>query len=577
MVIRHVELSCDKQGRYYRNVGRKTGSKPDAYIQHKFRLGKDRKKAERALRRLLELWDCIERTQDQRNADRQHDDQRPALWDYVTMKIARAIVAGESSIAFDQNEGVGVRWGQLNDCPAPENAGNFAERLKKYARQFPVIAFEPAESSRDDFEQGEVALRERAEFYTAKANEARALAELRPIGNTMLHDAFEDFKDWVEVEYLHPNEDGERELTAWGHQQLRNMDRLKERHDNMPLGALNFNSVNEMFRLWRQRPNVKGTDNAMAVSTAKHHIKQLRAFFKWLHRSPEHDWVKFEGFDDIETKVHRMNNERGIRPGSMQVETYSLKELCLLNQHATPIERTLLLLGLNCGFKPAEMGSLTFSEVFLRQKHPHPELVNLSRNKRYSEITDADSFILRVRRKTGVWGEHLLLPQTVSAVEWAMKRRRAIKVVTRGADKGKDISATPDSPLLVSEAGVPYIHATTGHNRSQRIQNIWNALINRVRKTDPDFRRLPISCLRDTAGNFVRQHFNGEIMAVFLCHGQPVKSDEFAEQYSNRPHGRVFEAIAQMGEWLRPMFDAAPDNPFPEPQIIQRLKLERAG
>ena len=66
-------------------------------------------------------------------------------------------------------------------------------------------------------------------------------------------------------------------------------------------------------------------------------------------------------------------------------------------------------------------------------------------------------------------------------------------------------------------------------------------------------------------------------MAVFLCHGKSVKKDQFADLYSNRPFGRVFDAIKEFEEWLAPMFKAAPENPFPEPKVVQKIKLRRAA
>ena len=39
------------------------------------------------------------------------------------------------------------------------------------------------------------------------------------------------------------------------------------------------------------------------------------------------------------------------------------------------------------------------------------------------ESTNKDSFIKRIRRKNGVYGEFLLFPQTVEAIQWVLKRR----------------------------------------------------------------------------------------------------------------------------------------------------------
>jgi hypothetical protein len=74
---------------------------------------------------------------------------------------------------------------------------------------------------------------------------------------------------------------------------------------------------------------------------------------------------------------------------------------------------------------------------------------------------------------------------------------------------------------------------------------------------------LSFNKLRKTAGNLVRSMSHGEVAAVFLCHGTPVKSDELLDLYTNRPFGRVFDAIDQLGERLRPLWSEVV-QPFPE-------------
>jgi hypothetical protein len=48
-----------------------------------------------------------------------------------------------------------------------------------------------------------------------------------------------------------------------------------------------------------------------------------------------------------------------------QVDTFDLEELKILYRYATPLERALMLLGLNCGFGAAESGSLQLNQIFL--------------------------------------------------------------------------------------------------------------------------------------------------------------------------------------------------------------------
>ncbi len=229
----------------------------------------------------------------------------------------------------------------------------------------------------------------------------------------------------------------------------------------------------------------------------------------------------------------------------------------LLNKYATPLERVFLLLGINCGFGMAEIASLLIGEVYLfRADEPrHQEILNYT-------TTNADSFIKRIRRKNGVYGEFLLFPQTVEAMQWTLNRRN------------KQANPAVDSPLLLNEKGEPYDKPTTSGNRNQQIPNRFADLVGRIRMDQDDFRVLSFGKLRKTAGDLIRRFSDGEIHAVFMCHGQAVVTDELADVYSNRPFGKVFGAIKKVQEYLKPMFDAAGPSPFmAQPQAYTSRKI----
>jgi hypothetical protein len=94
---------------------------------------------------------------------------------------------------------------------------------------------------------------------------------------------------------------------------------------------------------------------------------------------------------------------------------------------------------------------------------------------------------------------------------------------------------------------------------------MWNRLLDRVDQDHEGFRRLPHEALRDTAANWIRHEFGGEIADIYLAHGSPLGSDSLIECYTNRPWGRVFQAIRWLAVTkLAPMLNATPPNPFPE-------------
>ena len=143
----------------------------------------------------------------------------------------------------------------------------------------------------------------------------------------------------------------------------------------------------------------------------------------------------------------------------MQAQVFSLDELVLLNTYATPLDRIFLLLGLNCGFGVAEIASLTKEEVGLFQGHSLRDQELL-----HYETSDRDSFIKRVRPKSGVYGEFLLFEQTVKGLQWAWERRRKMP------------NCQEDALLFLNGRGERFDKPTRKGNCNQQIPNQFASL-----------------------------------------------------------------------------------------------------
>ena len=111
----------------------------------------------------------------------------------------------------------------------------------------------------------------------------------------------------------------------------------------------------------------------------------------------------------------------------------------------------------------------------------------------------------------------------------------------------------------------PYDKPTKSGNRNQQIPNRWADLIRRIRVDYKEFPELSFGKLRKTAGDLIRRFGDGEIHGIFMCHGQPVASDDLTDVYSNRPFGKVFQTLKNLQEYLAPMFAAAGSDPFVQP------------
>jgi hypothetical protein len=510
----------DSQGEYPRQLGWKLDQN-GKYVQHKFRLGSDLKAAEQRDKRLQAFWKRIEETH--------AGDDRPT-WNSFTLAVAKRIADGETQIVVERS--------------SSDSEEAYARYLHRLQRRFSMVSF--IAEDEQSFVAGDRANKKLVEAQLDSIRKAHlrngnvAEIDIARGKNGTLHQAIDAYMDHVKrtmVEVSQPK--------PFGRTRVKNSERLKERHPDSPLSALRLDAIEEMIDYWKNRPLVKRRGTPIRRKTAIHHIAELVRFCKWLHRTDKFEWRKPDDFDEIDKRVAETPAEVQAKETSAQVKTYSLEQLCTLYEYATPLERIVMLLGLNCGFGAAEQGTLLIRQVVFAQAHP------MARDYDF-DSTPTDSFVKRIRLKNKVYGEHLLWPHTVLGLKWAIERRRL---------QG---NARPESLLFMTDKGEPFAKATRGGNAGQRFASIWGGLVERVRNDAEDplsFPKLSFGKLRKTGGNLVRRFADGEVAGVFLCHGKPVKTDDLSEVYTNRVFGKVFKANKVVEAHLAPMF-AAVDDPF---------------
>ena len=398
MATKRQELRPNKStGNFERLLGWKYDAETKTSRQQKFYLGTDPAAAALANQRLDRLWAIIE-------CEASGSD---AIWDRLTLDIGKAIAKGMS---------------EFKATPPPNMPPhNYVGYLQELARRFPIIAFVPADP--DYFALG-VKMKSTANVKVindAKESISRASGYLKeldlpvPASETTLHQTLDAFAEHIRRTALTPAVEGESQVTSpYGNTQIRTANRLKERHQDMPLSALNLNTIQAMVDYWRARPVVKGTNKPITVRTAQNHIKQIKEFFRWLHKNSDYEWRKPEDFDDLVVSVKSNLREKAARVSPIAVDTYQLDELCILYKYATPFERLFFLLGLNCGFGQAEIATILVKEIELLKRHSHERLLGFV-------STEKDSFIRKIRPKTEVYGEWLLWHETVEALQWATR------------------------------------------------------------------------------------------------------------------------------------------------------------
>ena len=508
-----TRLAKSARGEFQRDLGWEFDG--HRFKSHRFRVGTDAREAMIRIVRLEQIWEAVEGRWRQTQA--RSKPARP-VWDATTLLIANAARKGEQRVTIHP----------LHEMPDWAWAVEFQELVK----DFPMMQIVPP--SPEAVEHGKRWWENHAKRSASQFQPV--LEKLRNSGHR-LHQALDDYAEWIPTKYQTLESDGTRHTSDWGQSQLANVKRLKERHADIPLSMLTLVKCEEMLEFWAQRPPKKNSSTAIAIATAENHILQLKMFFKWLHkRRDQYGWAKPSDLADIRVRVLETEAERTSQNSPIQVDTYSVEELTTLYQHATPLERLYMLLALNCGFGQEAISALRRNLCWLEKAHPCRHLM-----LGFSS-TDKDSFIFSNRSKTKVYGEWKLWPQTVAGLKWQLQRATGDRLFTR--HDGRSLTAQ-----------------TACGKRGKAIANAWYRLVARAQKSDPALQSLSFNKLRKTAGNMIRHIAGGEIHGIFTCHGTPVESDDLADLYSNRPFGKQHKAIENAYERYKPIFKAVAD-PF---------------
>jgi hypothetical protein len=523
--MRRTELKADRNGVFTRNIGwiiTKSGKRS----QPKFYLGEDRREAERRLAKIVELWEYIEQGKDQPHCDQSNGVMAycppphppDPFWDDFALGIAKQFAAGHVQIPVQPSLG--------ND----QQGHGYALRLNALSSRYPMVNFIPSDP--ELFQKGRDFNQKAVEHQMTVMRERGILTDNNPqvACDGSLHQAFNRYADWIKREYFNESEGG---VSDNGMTKVRQIKTIKERCGDKPLATVGYFVIDEMFGHFRKRPPNKRTGKPMSKKSCQNYIGELSRFFDWLDLTDEFSWHLPERYSRIRRNVDDLESD--VEKDAAEVPTFTVRQLAILNEYATPIERLFLLLGLNCAYGADQLGRLRTSDLRLSE--------------------DGPSNITRIRRKKKVLGRHRLWRQTVEGLRWALDRRPSL--VTEGVSK--DV-------LILNGKGQPYWRKTKGDNRCRDIPNTWYRLVDRVRVDYPAFPRYSFNCLRDTSIHFVRQ-LAGEAAASLHATHKHQSADKHLRRYSNPRWKRLFRVHRRLERKLEKVFAAAPEHPFePQPQ-----------
>jgi hypothetical protein len=419
--------------------------------------------------------------------------------------------------------------------------------------------------------------------------------QMTNINTVQLSDAFASYATFVEQQHQRDN----GQVTEWGQAKARLIIFIEKHVPSLRLADWDLGQIEQVFRLLANRPPRLRDGKPISLAYAKALIKEFRRFLRWLHKSGEYLWRLPEDYEVHAAPIKVIDGDRHHRsPGA---DIYSKDELATLWSYATPWERCLMLLGLNCGFGMAEVASLKKDEVYLNQPHPFQMQEDLLKPERtvaglrYSIVVGrkADGtrtkFHLGRNRKLAIarlgnlkalwsqnhrqaWTAHNLaaanavvrikLPQHQEETTPSWIRRTRAKTGSYGEWRlwPETVSAIE---LLnqCNNADQPFAVVTLKGNRlmengsrSNKINHVWRSLNSRIQKARPDFPSRPFSTLRKTSAHLIGNEWGSDIAALFLTHSMSA-SHHHLDHYTLRPFAKLLEATESLRNSLSDVFD----------------------
>lgn len=535
--IYETELKQEKDGVWYRWVG--TDSKG---TNQKFRLGRDKAEAKRRLRLVIALFE----------SQVEVAEFYGGTWIPEYLEAAKNIAKGKQALlprlSLKVNETVSVQ----------QSAKTFAMQLAILNREGEEFK---AANSNDLIEAFREVESDERRNRLHKSKLFGTNPERAPTGQT-IGQAIDGFIDSIITKNTAP-EDGS--LSTWGKTQInqlkswkrflsvatetRNGQSIEMKLLDTDLADLTVAKAQQLVDVIRNRPMTFESKRTkrMTFKSAGGIKKKIRHFFDWLDLADEWQWWEPARFRKVKYRTTSLTNEekhqQNLRKDRWRI---SDDELQILFGHATPAERVLLLLGLNCAFGAGEIGDLRVPYVRLDE----------------GEING-------IRFKTGSDTRHHLWPETIEGLRWEHTRRETLPK----CDLSKDV-------FFLGDKGAPLWRKLKSGNYKNGVAKRWGDLMSRILKDHPDFYPYSFGKLRKTAAIRVIELSDAEAASMILGHGIP-SDDKLLSAYVSIPWEKLFVAQKAYGEAVRPLLKTK-RPPFEQPpknyigkkaeQILEKYK-----
>jgi integrase len=463
---------------------------------HKFYLGTERQEAERRKGAIEALFDSVNST-----------------WDEFGLMVAKAIAKGDKTLTLKP-------WGELVGAPAD----HLTAILRFHQAKYPWVNLQwegiPIVAEKD---------------FSPVAKTIASVAAEVSVERRGLHLAMDAYAKHAKDKHVNMDDGLPTEFVM---AEERFIEFIKRVFPDMPLAKFDMGAIDALRLTIAKRP-LSYKKKPIAPETVRRLVKVVNRFIKWLHKSTDFTWRKPDDYEIERVSVQMTNAEIQERFNPHNNPIYTDEQIGILFKYATPCERLLILLALNCGFKQAEALGLQIGEYDL-----------------------ANKMMARVRYKTKVYGQWRLWDATCEALKWAEGQRPDKTLAT----------------LIQNKKGEALGKRTVSGNRGARVANKWASLEKRIKKDYPNFVMHPYSTLRDTGASAIRAIAGGEVAEIYLSHGNPIPDGVLLERYANKPWHKLHDALTEWGNKIEAAFkvdDAFPDDYKPTNISVSKGTIEK--
>jgi hypothetical protein len=322
--------------------------------------------------------------------------------------------------------------------------------------------------------------------------------------NGTLHEAMRKYEDYVKID------------------QPSNFDRhskikqLIDRSTDIPLASLDITRCRDLIDYWRNRPARKDGKGDYSAKRSREQLAELDLFFEHTHASKDFGWRLPVDYQMLSRTIKKDEKKT---LSFIEKQLFEADELKKLVGTGNTVQRLITTWCLNCAHGAAEIGRVTWGDLYLNQDHPW--------RSQGLKIESGGNWTGFLRYKTDVVGWWLLWPETVALLaEWKTESEQIL---------AREVKA--DDRLIICESGES-MYKDKSKNAQSKFAKVFEKVVEKA-----GIQKLPLGILRNQLPDFITTHEGDAVAAsVALAHGIPHKADKLLfAHYSNRPWKRLFE------------------------------------